>query len=149
MIDQWDPAFTVNDATLDGHHRKLIDRLHLLKKETTGGTDIADALKVLDAIDEHIFRHFQYEEDYLRDHGYPEVAEHKAEHEGFVAGYTAVRQRLMRGEKVELGEIILFIERWLESHFLKQDKRYADYIASQPASHPDSEAPDYHDKVHD
>jgi len=77
----WDPSYSVNIAELDKQHQRLlraivelqhalhVDRAHL----------IIDT--VLEDVIQHMISHFADEEELMRRHGFPGLADHCSEHQ--------------------------------------------------------------------
>jgi len=60
---------------------------------------------------------------------YPEMAEHKAEHQDLIKSAQELQQELLRADKAVADEHIMFLERWLTEHILTADGRLGAYLS--------------------
>lgn len=70
--------------------------------------------------------HFHVKEAYMKRHGYPGLAGHRAVHRDFVKEAERFRRQLNAGGN--LSEVFLFLSRRLIDHIMKEDRRYMAYL---------------------
>ena len=76
--------------------------------------------------------HFGYEEKLLAEHGWAELAQHKAIHEAFVSKVASYQDQLKTRDVMDVAESILgFLKDWLTDHILKTDKQYGVVLNSK------------------
>jgi hemerythrin-like metal-binding protein len=122
----WDlSVYSVGIKEIDRQHGilvELINRLDYGLKHKIGKETMEDIVNYL--VDYTVF-HFGYEEKLLAEHGWPELAQHKAIHEAFVNKVASYQSQLKSRDVVEIATSILeFLKDWLMDHILKTDKQY-------------------------
>ncbi len=131
---EWDESFSVNNADIDGQHKKWIEIFNNMHGILTGG-DI-DALQnigadTLNAMQEYAQKHFKFEEEYMRKINYPELYTHKRQHEDFDNQIYVYSRAMREGRLVLNSEIMQMIRNWLLEHIGIEDKQYALFSARE------------------
>ena len=122
---RWNDQFETGLRSVDHEHVGLIDVINLLGKHLDPRRGSREVLETLGEIRTLIAAHFGHEEAIMRDIGYDELAEHKADHDrlllelGDLARSAADRPGL--DLRVRLGEQL---GRWFERHFKQFDSRF-------------------------
>lgn len=127
----WDETFSVKVEELDAQHKKwigIMNQLHNCLMKPDGLHEIT--VKTLDAMVEYGIFHFSFEEDYLRQIGYPNLAAHKKEHDLFLNKIMQYRDAERAGKLVLNTEIMKILQNWLQEHILREDKKYSAFMAS-------------------
>lgn len=127
-IMQWNDSFSVNVAVIDGQHQKLVsmvNELHDSMKEGKGNEVLS---KIIDGLIGYTGSHFQTEERYFEQYGYPEADAHKKEHAAFVKKVTDFKAGFEKGELSLTIEIMHFLSDWLRNHIKGSDKRYSKFF---------------------
>lgn len=88
----------------------------------------AALLECLERLSDRTREHFRREEEFMRGIDYPELADHKSEHDLLLAEFTD----LMRGLRERRTETLDFetlddLKRWLISHIVGEDRRFAEF----------------------
>lgn len=119
---QWDPAFSVGNATLDDQHKNILARCNAL----------ADCLDAGDAADDGKFRaifaelmelareHFAAEEALLAGSGYPELDDHRSEQEEF----DFLAAEIITTENFDPSELQTFLALWWTGHVMGAARNY-------------------------
>jgi hemerythrin len=61
---------------------------------------------------------------------YPEMAEHKTEHEELIRSARELQQQILQVDKPVAEDDIVFLERWLTGHILTADMRLGAYLSN-------------------
>jgi hemerythrin-like metal-binding protein len=117
----WKSYYSVGDPSLDNQHKKILALVNEVYEATQRRDDDETVQRVLKELSRYALTHFRYEEQLMRDCGYPHVAEHSALHEEF-------RQRA-RAWEAEAGlltvrDLLLFLKEWWVGHIQSEDKKY-------------------------
>lgn len=125
---KWTPSMSVNDTTIDEQHKRLLNQLNVLLRvvfERKNKEIIREAVAFLS---EYIESHLRYEEDYLAEHSYPRLQEHKEAHHYFETKYEEFKVKLEEEGPTDkiLLEIESFLGTWWIEHIGHEDKKYAD-----------------------
>ena len=97
MYFEWKDAYEMGLEEVDKQHQKLFQigrKLSVLIQTTDVLTDYENINNILDELKDYTLEHFSREEQFMKDHGYPDLASHAMEH-GFL------RKKLLRLDKME------------------------------------------------
>lgn len=134
-----DNLLTWNDSLLTGfdevdlQHKKLISVINdvhtaMNAPKASYATGMAKALKRLT---EYTYYHFDEEEKFMRAHDYPELAEHRKEHQAFIEQVNKQIQTLSQAEPEDGFRFYRFLGSWLLNHIAKSDHAWAAYITTR------------------
>lgn len=130
----WTDAFLTNIAEIDAQHRTLVDMVNRLHAAVRAGRDREALAEVLAGLIAYTRTHFAHEERLMSEHGYPEFAAHKAEHDR-LTGRVMEFERRFREEGAPLTiELIIFLHDWLLKHILTVDRRYGPFLNARGVS---------------
>ncbi len=128
---RWSPEFSVGHETIDTHHGKLFESVALLMR-MIDADDYSKLGAIIQFLSKYVDIHFKTEEDLMRSCGYPLFADHKAQHERFVAVFSRLVQELaptgQHGVYIAFRVRILVID-WLLNHTTKSDPHLGRYLA--------------------
>ncbi len=130
---QWTEVLSVGVQGMDNDHRVLIDLINqLASAEKIGNRRIAES--VLDELLNYAIDHFNREEQYLQQSGYPmpELFAHKLQHAAFTESVQDIRWQYLHGLHPRINqEVLLFLRDWLNKHILVEDMKYAGAASTQ------------------
>jgi hemerythrin len=120
---------------LDDQHQAFFMNMVGLRRALTEGLGGRDKLmKTLRYLDTFIDEHFRAEEEFMRRHNYPGILVHRLDHEKFAKTVAEFKKKALdldaRGEVLSFLalEIEHGLEKWLEDHIRKLDRKMADYL---------------------
>ena len=123
----WDESFSVQVKEIDDQHKKWIGIINELHDSLIGGTGFDEITgKSLRAMEEYGAFHFAFEEQYMAEIGYGDLAGHKYEHDVFLKKIRQYVQDEADGKLILNTEIMKILKDWLVNHILHCDKRYMD-----------------------
>ena len=125
---KWDATMSVNIPELDSQHQMLITLINNAY-EAIQQHDEYLLPNLIDQMRKYAMIHFEFEENLLEKHGYPDLASHKVLHEKFNDQVTEFQHDLF--EKTNFSQIFLFLSRWLTNHIMKEDKKYIKYMPKE------------------
>jgi len=76
---------------------------------------------------DYIRRHFRYEEQFLRQKGYPGLDEHIEEHRKITAEFAKLSKQIFDGGDVS-DELLDLVRNWIIEHIGIKDREYADFL---------------------
>jgi PAS domain S-box-containing protein/hemerythrin-like metal-binding protein len=128
----WDDAYSVGVAAMDAQHKKLVGMINRLAEcHAARSSGRSDAFhEVLSQMCDYTQVHFESEEDYLQRIGYPQLADHKVEHDAFVGKMTAFSMAATDGVQDEAA-VHRYLKGWLLSHILESDMQYRAFVQSR------------------
>jgi hemerythrin len=136
-----DQEFIVGIDEIDRQHQELFDRIDLLRDYVRRGQSkdaIRDTLKYLES---YVTEHFATEVRYMEQHGYPDILQHKAEHESFLKDFAGFKDKYAslqaQGEMTTFFglEIVRKLTAWFEDHVMNIDKKMGVFLAEKIRGH--------------
>ena len=79
---------------------------------------------------DYVVRHFSVEERLMERVNFPDLADHRRQHDAFLQqlGELVERNELTSGGVVD--ETCAFLESWVVSHVMRSDRALADYLSA-------------------
>ena len=124
---RWDPCLDTGIQEIDWEHRRLLNIANRLLDAIDRGKGEAAVRPVFRDLTRHAAEHFEHEEKYMRDMGYPSIEEHVEEHRRMTAGLEKFAAALESDSPPGPMELNALLSHWLLDHILKLDKHYAKY----------------------
>ena len=115
---------------IDRQHKSLLQCLDQLEYWVGRGSGYPAALNALTTLHDYMAMHFGYEEEFLRSHGYPSLAEHIQEHQRLTAELARIEARVLAGEDVS-SELIATLREWIVTHIGIEDVEYAEFFGTR------------------
>ena len=125
---EWKDDYSIGILEIDDQHKLLMRGFSAIEEaivRNSGWSDTHYAIVELIKI-AHI--HFTFEEALMRIFGFPGTEPHQKEHEHFFAKLDNI-ERLALKETAKI-EIVTFMQDWLATHILANDRAYAKHILS-------------------
>ena len=122
---QWTQNLSTSVAVLDEQHKAIFQWLAELENASADQRTLF-GVYVLARLKHYIREHFATEEAMMEAVGYPDLAQHHAEHVAFRAKVEELQLRSI-GEDVS-AETVGFLNHWLVNHIAKTDMAYVPYL---------------------
>lgn len=123
----WDPSLSVGIDIIDGQHRRIVEYINDLYVAKLEG-DQAKVTQVLLGLIDYTRTHFTFEEELMRQAGYPLSAEHKKVHDSFVGLIGRYAEAHVSGIDVTR-KLMSELQIWLTNHIKNDDRDYAPHAA--------------------
>ncbi len=123
----WKEQYSIGVPFVDKQHRflvNIINRIHVAIEESDAET-LAEALLDMKTY-AHV--HFQEEETFMEQGGYPELQSHSKQHKAFLQATETFLNELEEHPLAIGPEAGVFLRNWLIDHIQVQDRAYATYI---------------------
>lgn len=136
----WKQDYSVGDATLDSQHQQMIqvmNDLYALLHEPEAAQSEGRVEFIFGGLADYVVRHFAYEEQRLRDAGYPEdkLAAHRHEHSALLNHVRGYHAKVSEGDRDALKELLPYLYgEWLIHHICQHDQEYVPYLQAQAAA---------------
>ncbi|MCX7970634.1 MAG: bacteriohemerythrin [Negativicutes bacterium] len=131
---KWRDSFSVGIAEVDREHMELINifnEIHQLKQDRLRLDKFDGIIEILGRLSDYTVRHFETEETIMQRYNYPEYAQHKKEHEDFMAQVNNIDVSQIDFEQDSyLRGIMDYVGNWLCDHILDSDRRMGDYVCA-------------------
>ena len=124
----WSDGYSVKVSRFDGQHKKLVAMINELHDAMLKGQGKAVMDKILEGLVEYTRDHFSAEERLMNQHGYPDCAPHKSEHDSLVSPVLDFQARFRSGGVTITLEIMNFLKNWLTGHILGTDLKHAQFF---------------------
>lgn len=122
LID-WKEEFSLGIPAIDHEHREMIDLINQTYLAVGEGKDGARIGEFLGEIYARISAHFALEERIMRDRGYDEYADHKADHERLLDEILEIMDHCEDGRGFDEESFSETLREWFALHFRTRDAR--------------------------
>ena len=122
----WKEFYSVGCRELDDQHKQILEIINDLYSLLQSNEAEPVAVEgLLDRLVQYVVDHFQCEEEWMKESGYPELAEHKSHHERLSEKTLALCHRI----DADTGhELLGFLKQWWVDHICGADKQYSAYM---------------------
>ncbi len=124
----WDEALSVGLPEIDGHHRAIIEQLNGFFGRMMHGEGLEGAVQMAAVLSRSMADHFDREEAVMRQAGYPDLPQHRANHQAFFARFDGLKADLESGKPQGAGALFEFCADWLKGHLLGDDTAMATFV---------------------
>jgi len=125
----WDNVLSVGVNEIDEDHRKLVHIFNILNHAITDKDSKEYLASTLEELINCTVWHFSHEERLMLKHRYPELAEHRAEHQELIKSAQELQREILQSDQAFTDEHLQFLERWLTEHILTADGRLGAYLS--------------------
>ena len=126
-IAVWSYRYETGIDLVDAQHQALFEAVNRLADSFKEGK-AKDQVKVsLDFLVDYTREHFQTEERFMREVGYPRLAEHMVEHVRLMEQVRDLQMDLADGKAVTM-DVTIFLADWLKVHIHESDLDYVRYL---------------------
>jgi hemerythrin len=125
---EWSEIYSVGNDTIDQQHQQLFDIANRYAEALEKGMGRKSLVEIFNELVSYTAYHFKEEENMMREGGYPDLANHKVNHEKLVKLVMNYKQQLDMGESGIEQRALDFIQTWLNGHILGMDRKYREYV---------------------
>lgn len=127
---EWDDSIALGIPIIDGQHKALFDWVNTLDAAIKNGDGAEVVGEVIWNLITYVTEHFSEEERLMLSCNYPDLADHRKEHDQFVSRLREIQVSYINGH--EMGESVLdFMVDWLVCHIKGTDQGYNRFIHQQ------------------
>jgi hemerythrin len=130
-IALWNSRFETGIDLIDAQHQSLFEAVNKLADAFKAGSAKNQVKECLDFLVGYTVEHFQCEERFMREMGYPRLAEHMGEHARLMEQVRDLQMDLLEGRPV-LMEVTIILADWLKVHIHDSDMAYVRFMKAQP-----------------
>jgi hemerythrin len=129
---QWREEHRIGIDALDFEHQDLFRRIDELLDDFARREERAEIEACLGEIHARMAAHFALEEKFMRDRGYADYAEHRAQHDRFLDDFVVAMAEFENDPGACASETLEHdLKRWILDHVLTADKRMSAMTRSQ------------------
>jgi hemerythrin len=129
-IALWHDRYCTGIQIIDDQHRQLLDAINELHDAFQAGRPREEMTHLLDFLVSYTVSHFQTEESYMAENGYPDLAKHRDYHQVLIGRVLELKQRFLGPTPPSSVELARFMGEWLSHHINEVDMGYANYVRS-------------------
>lgn len=127
----WDDKYSVEIPSIDAQHKKLIEIINTLHEAMSQGKGDKVLNQVMDELVQYTQTHFAFEEKLLMANAYPDIVNHKAEHEKLTQKVVEFQTMAKNGQIALSVSVNSFLKSWLLDHIAGFDKKYSALLKSK------------------
>ncbi len=127
----FDAAHLTGVKIIDDQHRQIVQMVNDLNRSLEEGRDDAELKHLFAALLTFTASHFATEEALMARYGYPQMDEHKTQHENLVHELQEIAAEFNQGAELRL---LQSIKDWLLGHIQHADKPLGVYLTSRKAT---------------
>ncbi len=116
-------------AEIDAEHAGLLDCLQRLQLYVEKGHGFAASIDAVQALKTYAADHFTHEEAYLKERGFPNLAEHIEQHRVITDYVSELYERVLEGEEIEM-PLVDMMRQWIIKHIGVEDMEFAIYFGT-------------------
>jgi hemerythrin len=128
LLFPWSDTYSVQIGIVDMQHKNLVDLINELHQAMITRTGKEHLGKILSSLIKYTQAHFKAEEGILQSNQYPDLINHKAEHDRFTKTVLDFQSKFQRNEIGLTIDVMDFLKDWLSKHIMGVDKRYAPFL---------------------
>ncbi|OGQ88808.1 MAG: hypothetical protein A2512_04210 [Deltaproteobacteria bacterium RIFOXYD12_FULL_56_24] len=120
----WRDKYSIGNAQIDAEHLRLVELAGVVATLADSGEQMARIKEAVVALYDYVKTHFQHEEEYMLQLGYPRYEEHKKLHQEIIAEMNAIMKHSGNLD-VLVYKFKRLMHSWVLEHILTEDSRIA------------------------
>lgn len=139
-ILSWQESFCTGFPVIDDQHKQIFATLNQLHDAFQNGASRKELGQILDSLITCNLSHFKTEEALMEDGGYPDLEQHRMEHDHLVRKLQDLKRTFSEPEPPSVVEFSKFVSDWLHHHLAEVDAGYVNHLRSKrnaPSNLPD------------
>ncbi len=126
---EWDDSLLVNNEMIDADHKYLFDLSNeVMTQLLRDGIPSEEVGATIVALVEFTESHFGREEDLMREHSYPDLESHTADHDQLKKDVVELKQRFDEGDRTAGIDLVSLLTRVMSSHIKVVDAKLAEFL---------------------
>jgi len=102
MRIKWDKSFDLGIPEFDAEHRELVETFNQLVEAWQAGGGFVEPAIIINELTGKFRYHATREENLLADHGYPDLEDHRRDHDDFVRAFEDLERRILADGALDL-----------------------------------------------
>lgn len=124
----WSESFSVGVIEIDYQHQRIIRLVNKLIEMEGATVDSETISDTLTKMTQYSKDHFEIEEKYMLEYGYPNYSEHKEHHKEFRKKTVAFCIDVMSYKTAIPIEVLTYLKEWWTNHILNTDMEYKSFF---------------------
>jgi hemerythrin len=132
QMAKWDPKYNTGYPDLDLQHQKALRLLTIAGEAVDAKLDIPSIVAIIDETYDYFLRHTNMEEELMETFRYPELFEHRQEHQSMLRELRRISEDygLYGHRSIITVKLNTMISRWAREHILDLDKKMVAFLLS-------------------
>jgi hemerythrin len=127
----WTQELLTGNRQIDEQHKRIFQILENLIDAIARDTGREEVGRVLATLSIFVVAHFRMEEALMAESGFQGLPAHREAHGAVRAKVEAMVDSFHRGS-LDPGDLVRFVEWWLEEHIHEEDQPLAAFLVSRP-----------------
>ncbi|MCP3867640.1 MAG: bacteriohemerythrin [Gammaproteobacteria bacterium] len=127
----WKDEYSVGVEKVDDDHKQLITLLNRFQTAYEYHTGEEFERTALNELINYTRYHFDREEELMKEHEYPDIEAHKAQHAAMIAEVEQFQKDYQARGHEALEGVATYLNEWLINHINGTDKLYVPYMADK------------------
>ena len=124
----WDESLSVGVRVLDAQHKQIVMLVNTLIEMSDTKVDSEIISDTLTKMTKYASDHFEREEQYMIEYGYPEYSIQKKQHQEFKRKTVDFCMETMAHKVTVPTEIFSYLKLWWTNHILQEDMKYKKFF---------------------
>ena len=129
---EWKDDYSVGVPAVDHEHRELIGLVNRLHQALASGRPEIEVAEIFGDLFRAISSHFALEERFMREHGYDQAAQHKADHERLLDELRDIMDDHRDRQDHSVKRLTASLDAWFTNHFKTHDARLHSRLGAHP-----------------
>lgn len=112
---------------IDRQHAELLESLQKLASWIGTPSEMAAVFSAVSYLNDYVDKHFQFEENFLAENGYPNLSQHVEEHAAIRVRVADLTSKILDGAEIT-EEIMATMTQWIVGHIGEEDLEYAKFL---------------------
>lgn len=130
-IIHWQEAYSTGIQIIDDQHRQIFETINQLFDQLQAQAPLPEIMGTLEFLSAYAVNHFQTEESFMLESGYPDISAHQQEHGGLLDRIRDTRARFQSPEPPTTLELSKLVKEWMAHHIGEVDMGYASYMKAK------------------
>jgi len=131
----WKDNFSIGVEEIDDQHKLFLDYVNECYNAVCRDHESRVTEATIYDFKVYSATHFLFEEDLMKEKGYPERENHVKQHLFFESQIVDLENAHLRGSKRTLESLVVFLREWFLNHILEHDKKLAAFLKSRNFPH--------------
>ena len=127
----WSTRYHTGIQLIDEQHKELFSTVNQLRRSVQAGGDREAIGLLLEGLLEASARHFSTEEAYMAEHGYPDLAQHVAEHVSMLTSLKELHTKFLESHHTMALMVPTFMEGWFKHHISDGDFGFVTFLKAR------------------
>jgi hemerythrin len=131
---EWSDIYSVGNENIDKQHKQLFDIANRFAQAYAEGHGKDILASIFAELLEYTQYHFADEERLMKEAGFPDFYQHKANHEKLIEVVLNLKKNFDDHQEGIEERIMDFLKMWLNGHILGMDRNYKSYLKDDQAA---------------